>query len=58
MRRIFSLLSGSFRGADVANGLGIPDVFDFAFALLLTAVDVPGPICIEAGPLDRVFRAV
>lgn len=56
MCRIFSLLSGWFRGAD---SLGMPDVFDFAFAcLLLTPVDVPIPVCIEAGPLDRVLRAV
>ena len=59
MRRIFSLLSGSVRGADVADGLGMPDVFDFAFVcLLLTPVDIPSPICIEAARLDRVLRAV
>lgn len=56
MRRIFSLLSGSFRGAD---GLGLTDVFDFAcVCLFLTPVDVPSPVCIEAEPLDRVLRAV
>ena len=56
MRRIFSLLSVSFRGAD---GLGLTDVFDFAFVrLFLTPVDVPSPVCIEAGPPDRVLRAV
>lgn len=56
MRRIFSLLSGTFRGADE---LGLTDVFDFAcVCLFLTPVDVPSPVCIEAEPLDRVLRAV
>lgn len=57
MSNFLFVQSGWFRGAD---GLaGMPDVFDFAFAcLLLTPVDVPIPVCIEAGPLDRVLRAV
>lgn len=56
MLRIFSLLSGSFRSAD---GLGMPDVFDFAFAcLLLIPVDLPGPVSMVARPLDRVLGAV
>ena len=56
MRRIFSLMPGSLRCAD---GLEMLDVSDFAFVCLLSLpVELPGLVGVEAGPLDRVLRAV